>query len=179
MLLGCGVNWSVAAVHSKFIQEIEFRDGRYSVSLPWHSNCNRLSDNYSLCLKRLRELHKRLHQNPLLLEAYVQVIREQLECGIVEKVPESKKIGRIHHLAYHPVIRTTSKVRIVYDASSFEGDSASLNQCLHVLGPSFNQSILDILLRFRIHPVVLASDIDKAFLMIRVNERDRDVLRFL
>ena len=153
-----GVLRKEESVHSRFTQEIEFKDGRYTVSLPWRTNCHNLSDNYGLCVKRLQGLHKRLRQDPSLLKAYDKVIKEQLELGIVERVPESEALRRIHYLPHHPVVRedkVTSKVRIVYDASSFEGDSASLNQCLHI-GPSFNQSILDILIRFRTHPVALS-----------------------
>jgi hypothetical protein len=46
-------------------------------------------------------------------------------------------------------------------------------------GPKFNQSIFDILLRFRIYKVALIADIEKAFLMILIDKKDRDVLRFL
>ena len=38
---------------------------------------------------------------------------------------------------------------------------------------------MDIFLRFRSHKVALAADIEKAFLMISMAERDRDALRFL
>ena len=47
------------------------------------------------------------------------------------------------------------------------------------MGPKFNQKILDILLRFRNHKTVLTADVEKAFLMVSVCERDRNVLRFL
>ena len=53
-----------------------------------------------------------------------------------------------------------------------------MNDCLYV-GPAFGQSIMDILLRFRPQKVALVADIEKAFLMISVDEEDRDVLRFL
>ena len=125
--------------------------------------CHSLSNNYSLCVKGLQGLHKRLRQDPSLLEAYDKVIKEQLELGTVKKVPESEALGRIHYLPHHLVVRedkTTSKVRVIYDASSFEGDSASLNQCLHI-SPSFNQSVLDILIWFRAHPVDLHTSISK------------------
>lgn len=46
---------------------------------------------------------------------------------------------------------------------------SSLNDCLHA-GPKFDQSILDILLRFRTHKVALIADIEKAFLQIAVAE---------
>ena len=54
----------------------------------------------------------------------------------------------------------------------------SLNDCL-VIGPKFDQKILDILMRFRAYRIALTADIEKAFLMISVEEKDRDVLRFL
>lgn len=68
-------------------------------------------------------------------------------------------------------------MRIVYDASA-RASGPSLNDCLHT-GPKFNQKILEILLRFRSYPVAFIADIEKAFLMISVHPRDRDVLRFL
>ena len=66
---------------------------------------------------------------------------------------------------------------IVYDASA-KSDGASLNDCLHA-GPALTQSIFDIMLRFRNHRVALVGDIEKAFLMVHMNETDKDVLRFL
>ena len=81
---------------------------------------------------------------------------------------------KIHYLPHHAVIRQdkeTSKLRIVYDASA-RANGPSLNDCLHI-GPK------DILLRFRTHRVAVIADIEKAFLMVSVTERDRDVLRFL
>ena len=124
---------------------------------------------------------KRLRQNPALLERYDAVIREQMQRGIVELVKDeasSMTDKRIHYLPHHPVVRedkATSKVRVVYDASS--RSTGHNNDCLHT-GPSFGQHIFDILLRFRVHRVALAGDIEKAFLMIEVDEKDRDVLRF-
>ena len=66
---------------------------------------------------------------------------------------------------------------MVYDASA-HSDGPSLNDCLHV-GPKLNQKILDILLRFRVNRIAIVADIEKAFLMVSMAEKDRDVLRFL
>ena len=41
-----------------------------------------------------------------------------------------------------------------------------------------NPEFFDILLRFRLFPIALVSDIEKAFHIISVRPEDRDVLRF-
>ena len=69
------------------------------------------------------------------------------------------------------------KLRVVYNASARQ-DGPSLNKCLYS-GPTFGQSIFDIILRFRCHKIALVGDIEKAFLMVSVWEEDRGLLWFL
>ena len=141
-----------------------------------------LPDNFQLSLKRLNGLLHRLKQTPDLLKQYDSIIRDQIERGIVEPVSDGSTTSHLcHYLPHHAVVRndkTTTKLRIVYDASAKMAGEASLNDCLHK-GPKFNQLILDILLRFRAFKYVLIADLEKAFLQVSVVEDDRDVLRFL
>ena len=67
----------------------------------------------------------------------------------------------------HQRDKTTSKVRMVYDAPCSEDGNLSMNQCLQV-GSSFNQYIFDLLLRFGIHKVALVGDVEKAFLTVGI-----------
>ena len=109
---------------------------------------------------------------------YNSIIEDQLQQGIVEVVDSSyDDAEKIHYLPHHAVVRRnkeTTKVRVVYDASA----RPSLNECLHT-GPKFDQKIFDILLRFRVHRVAVTADVEKAFLMVSMAEKDRDVLCFL
>ena len=57
-------------------------------------------------------------------------------------------------------------------------EGPSLNDCLHTR-PPLHKKIFEILVRFRVYPIALAADIEKAFLMIQISEPDQDVLRFL
>jgi len=102
--------------------------------------------------------------------------------GLIEKVAELEKAPRIHYLPHQAVVcqeSATSKVRVVYDASSKESKSvACLNDCLHV-GPPLTPLLYNILLRFRENRVVLVGDIEKAFLNVEVDPEDRDCLHFL
>ena len=69
-------------------------------------------------------------------------------------------------------------MRIVYDASArATPNSPSLNDCLYS-GPPLQNRLWDVLVQQRAYPVVLAGDIQKAFLQIRIHESERDALRF-
>ena len=109
---------------------------------------------------------------------YDDVFKEQKELGIIEPANETGNSGETHYLPHHAVIRKnkqTSKVRIVFDASS-KVSGPSLNDCLHK-GPQLTPLLFDILLRFRSFAVALTADIEKAFLQISI--ADDDYLRFL
>lgn len=174
-------------VQQQFSQKISFKGGRYEVHLPWKDSHPPLPDNYDLCRKRLDGVLKRLRQDPEKLHQYNTVIQDQLRLGVVEIVSEpyerSGKRLHYHIMAYlvkknrHGVSREekqTTKLRVVYDGSA-KTNGPSLNECLHT-GPNFGQHILQILLRFWTHRV---ADIEKAFLMVSIADKDRDVLRFL
>ena len=84
-----------------------------------------------------------------MLAEYDRIIKEQLQAGIIENVVELEKSENIHFFPHTEVVRkdaATTKVRVVYDASSKEGkNGTSLNDCLHV-APSLNPLLFDILL---------------------------------
>eukprot|EP00731_Ephydatia_muelleri_P027563 Em0019g436a len=178
-----GTKAEESSVYEEFTQNVVFQDGRYSVHLPWKSYHPPLPDNFNLCQTRLFGLIKRLRQFPHILCEYDNIIQDQINKGIVEIVEDpwtSGKIGKLHYLPHHGVIRedkSTTKLWIVYDASA-RTTGPSLNNCLYA-GPSFGQRIVDILIRFRTYPVGLIADIEKAFLMVSVADEDKDVLRFL
>ena len=168
-------------VRRKFSQQISFKDGRYEVHLPWKESHPILQDNYDLCHKRLNGLLQRLRQDPEQLKQYDSVIREQLDKGVIELVTNpANSNGKVHYLPHHGVVRDdkqTTKLRVVYDASA-RVTGPSLNDCLYT-GLNFDQNILHILLRFRLHQIAFIGDIEKAFLMVSIVEQDRDSLRFL
>ena len=177
-----GIATKVDSVLEEFAQTVQFKNGRYEVALPWKSSHPTLPDNYLMSKKRLYGLIKRLRLNPEVLKEYDSIIQNQRSQGIVEEVnlQEESAEGQIHYLPHHAVVRrdkSTTRVRVVYDASA-QSTGCSLNECLHK-GPKFDQKILDILLRFRTYKIALTADIEKAFLMVSVQESDQDVLRFL
>lgn len=102
---------------------------------------------------------------------------------MIEKAPpDCNSQTKQHYIPRHPVItptKTTTKVRIVYDASAKANkNNCSLNECLY-RGPVMLENLSGLLLRLRCKKVGIVSDIEKAFLQIGLQEPDRDVTRFL
>ncbi|XP_064469944.1 uncharacterized protein LOC135384685 [Ornithodoros turicata] len=73
---------------------------------------------------------------------------------------------------------SSTRVRVVFDASSHAGGATSLNDHLEK-GPKLNTDLVSVLVRFRMRKVVLTADIQKAFLQIGIQNCDRYALRFL
>ncbi|XP_068670957.1 uncharacterized protein [Montipora foliosa] len=179
-----GIHDDNATLYDKFVNEVEFVEGRYQVRLPFKEDHDLLPDNFALCKSRLVSLLRRLSVKPDVSRQYNDVIREQLKQGIIEPVDQgtTNGVGKVHYIPHHEVIRVdkeTTKLRVVYDASAkAQSTTPSLNDCLYA-GPPLSSLIYDILLRFRVHKVAISGDIEKAFLNISVDPRDRDYLRFL
>ena len=98
----------------------------------------------------------------------------------MEGVNEEGVVWETHYIPHDPVIRnetTTTKVRIVFDASA-SSNGPSLNSCLYK-GRQITPLVFDILLRFCSHFAALASDTEKAFHQVSFIPEHRNYLRFL
>ena len=178
-----GIKGNEATVYQSFEDEIEFVEGRYQIKLPWKPEHATLPDNFQLSKRRLCSNYSKLKANPKLLQEYNAIIKDQEQQGIIERVDikQECEIGKTTYLPHHPVIRqdkTTTKVRVVFDASAKDRSGTSLNSCLYT-GPCLLKTVVEIMTRFRLYPIALTADIEMAFLMISVWPPDRDALRFL
>ena len=170
---------------NSFLKDLSYDGTRYVVGLPWKMDREPIPSEYQLCYNRLNGLHRKLKRDPELLKEFDGIIKEQLEMGIIEEVKEEKSTEKfsenVHYLPHHAVLRQdreTTKVRIVYDGSAKTSGKSSLNDCLQV-GPNLIPQLFDVLVKFRSNPIALTADIEKAFLMISMNESSKDLLRFL
>ena len=144
-----------------------------------------LPDNRHTCELRLQSLLIKLGKvgNEEMLKSYNDIIKKQIEEGIIEEVnPDHQTDAVIHYLPHHCVIKKdkqSSAVRIVYDGSAKSSKSSlSLNQCLEA-GPSLVNNLASVLLRFRMFQIGIVADISKAFLKLLLAKEDRDLTRFL
>ena len=73
---------------------------------------------------------------------------------------------------------TSTKMRVVFDASAKSTSGTSLNDHL-LVGPTVHPSLLDVLIRLRRHRIALTTDVSRMFLAVLV-PTDQPVLhRFI
>ena len=87
-----------------FLEEIQFNHNKnqYEVKLPWKIGCVPKSTGYSMCVKRLRQLHTHLKDDTSMLEEYDRILKEQEQMGIIEHVVQTDETS--HFLPHHPVV---------------------------------------------------------------------------
>ena len=73
---------------------------------------------------------------------------------------------------------TTTKLRVVFDASMKTTNQLSLNDLLHA-GPTLHPTLEHILLQFRTHSIAVTADISKMYRAVHLHLQDRDLHRFL
>lgn len=150
--------------------------GHYVVKLPFNLNLkDKLGESFKIAEKRLYALERRFKKNPELKKQYIDVMREYINDGhMVEVDPADLKNRKFLFLPHQAVIKETSsttKVRVVIDASSPSSTGYSLNNTLFK-GPNLTPEIFATLAHFRIPIIAFIADIKKMYLSVFVTEED-------
>ena len=168
-------------VKKEFLERIQRKkDGRYRVRMPWIEGRYPVSDNQIQSRARLNSLFRRM--TPMVRGSYNKIIEEQLAMGIIEKVPGKPTGKRVFYMPHKPVVRegaASTKVKMVFDASSKPSKEAySINECINP-GPALRPQLWDIMIRSRMAPFCVVGDAIKVFFQIEVYPDDRDAFRIL
>ncbi|XP_055589857.1 uncharacterized protein LOC129742036 [Uranotaenia lowii] len=155
--------------------------GRYCVGLPKdESKLKTLGESREIALRRLYATERRLARDEELHKQYAMFMREYEEMGHMKKVETHAAVKRCY-LPHHPVIKsssTTTKLRVVFDASCKTASGISLNDTL-LVGPVVQQDLRSIILRSRTRQFMLVSDIEKMFRQINILSEDKPLQSIL
>ncbi|XP_041451549.1 uncharacterized protein LOC121405052 [Drosophila obscura] len=120
-----------------------------------------------------------LQRNLPLKEQYDAVIQEYLELGHMTAVTPSHDSGH-YYLPHHAVFKpdnTTTKLRVVFNASSPSSNGKSLNDTLHS-GPVLQSDLTMQILRWRVFRYVFNADISKMYRQIQVSPNTRPISEY-
>lgn len=161
-----------------------FRDatGRYVVRLPLKTNPTVLGESKPRALGCLKKLGQQFDRNSVFQQRYVDFLEEyQRMEHMQEAETSSESTSFVHYLPHHGVLREsnrTTKLRIVFNASSRTSNGLSLNDILHT-GAKLQNDMCDILLWSRTHRILFSADIVKMFRQIAVHPDEWDLQRIL
>ena len=138
--------------------------GHYETDLLWKDEEVMLPNNRPLAEKRLTNLERSLDKDSERAKAYYDTVDTYIAEGYARKLSPTeiaaKEPKNTWYLPHYAVKNPNKlgKVPVVFDAAaSYKG--TSLNDQL-VTGPDLLNSLVDVIMRFRLHAVALIADIE-------------------
>lgn len=128
-------------------------DGRFVVTIPLKQDPKVLGDSFEMAKRRFLSLERKFEREPIFKEKYLNFMKEYEQLGHMteNKVLFPYSDNANYYLPHHGVLRessTTTKLRTVFDASAVTTSGISFNE-IQMVGPTVQDDLLSILLRFR------------------------------
>ena len=167
----------------KHFKESHYRDsqGRFVVPLPRKEDAPQLGESRNLAVKRQLALERSLKAKGQYQE-FLDTMQEYFDKGHAEPISASEISCReSFYIPMHAVRKessSTSKMRVVFDASAKTTSGFSLNDQL-LVGPTVHPPLVDVLLRFRRHRVALTTDVSRMYRAVLIPPSQRDLHRFV
>ena len=158
-------------------------NGRVVVQLPRKSTASQLAESRPMAKQRFQHNERSVRRKGK-LEEYEAQVRDYAERDHSEKIPIedfAKPVAEHFYLPMHGVQKatsTTTKLRVVSDASAKTSTGVSLNDT-HITGPSLYPELTTVLNQFRMWDVAYSADISKMFRDILLAPDKRDFHRYL
>ncbi|XP_062711095.1 uncharacterized protein LOC134289311 [Aedes albopictus] len=156
--------------------------GRYVVRLPFDRTKPELGESATAAIRRFKAMERKFSIDPELQQHYRQFMTEYEALGHMEKIPPSEvevapeKSFYLPHHGVWKVDSATTKLRVVFDASSKSASGVSLNDRL-LVGPNVNESLFNVFTRWRTYRIAFCADVEKMYRQVLVAKEDADFQR--
>lgn len=144
-------------------------DGKFIVKLPLKENLNELGNSCEEAKRRFLSLEQRFMRNEEFKEAYSNVINDYIDQNHMSETTTEEK--GVFYLPHHAIIKITSettKLRIVFDGSCKLQHGISINEAQRT-GPTIQEDLLSILVRFRTYRYVVTADVAQMYRQIWID----------
>ncbi|XP_037818450.1 uncharacterized protein LOC119608194 [Lucilia sericata] len=159
------------------------QSGRFVVKLPFrreYPHTINIGSSRNIALSQFLRNESRLLKNPTQKTAYDRVISEYALLNQMTKVTSSST-NSVYYLPHHAVLKpdsTTTKLRVVFNASSPSSNGYSLNDILYP-GPVLQSDLTILMLRWRLFRYVFNADIEKMYRQILVDSSQTPFQRII
>lgn len=156
-------------------------DGRFIVHIPLKCDPIILGDSREIATKRFYSLEKKLNREPKLKEEYAAFMNEYIQLGHMREISKIDEHSNSGFLPHHAVVNEnnqTTKLRVVFDGSAQTDNGISFNS-LQLVGPTIQDNLFSILLRFRQGPIVICADIVKMYRQIEIHRSQKHLQNIL
>jgi len=152
------------------------------VRLPRREGQGRLGESYEQAKRQFHQLEWRFQEHPDLYQAYSEFMQEYEELGHMNQINEDKSsTEEWYYLPHHAVFKSSSSTTqtcVVFDGSCHSSNGLSLNDTL-LVGPTIQQDLYSIVLRFRTYQIAFTRDKAKMYRQVRTHEDDRKLQQIL
>ncbi|XP_055914140.1 uncharacterized protein LOC129947533 [Eupeodes corollae] len=159
-------------------------DGRFTVRLPFTKSPQCLGNSRQTAVSCLLSMERRLVRDPNLYQQYRNFMNEYIAMGHMQKIPHSEvniADNKCFYLPHHSVLKpssTTTKLRVVFNASRKTSSNVSLNDILGV-GPTIQRDLFSILINFRQFKIPISADVTKMYRQIQIDSQDWNYQRIV
>ncbi|XP_067206332.1 uncharacterized protein [Linepithema humile] len=155
-------------------------EGRFIVKLPTNEEkLQRLSSTEETAKRRFFSLERRLSMQPAVYAQYRNFMQEYISLNHMREVKDLTNDRVSYYLPHHAVFKEssiTTKLRVVFDASCKGSSGLSLNDTL-LVGPTIQEDLFSILVRFRTFYYAITADITKMYRQVFLDESQRSLQR--
>lgn len=158
--------------------------GRYVVRLPFDTTKPELGESANAAIRRFKAVERKFSIDPEFKQLYTQFMAEYQALGHMERVPSTEVAiapEKCFYLPHHAVWKadsTTTKLRVVFDASNKSDSGVSLNDRL-LVGPNVNEPLFNVFARWRTYKIAFCADVQKMYRQVLVSREDADYQRIV
>lgn len=156
--------------------------GRFIVRLPFKEASTILGDSCTTAISRLYSVERKFNKDVLFKKQYTSFMEEYADLHHMIRVPDEEvSNSEAYYIPHHAVVKessTTTKLRVVFDASAKSSSGVSLNDNL-IVGPTVQPELYTTTLRFRINLFAFTGDIEKMYRQINIHPEDMDRQRIV
>lgn len=162
------------ACENHYKENVKLENNKFTVKLPFKEDPSCLGNSSYSAFQQFLSLERKLEKDTQLKENYKNFLEEYENLGHMKLVAEDEVSKVRYIMPHHCVIRpdsSSTKLRVVFNASHQTTSKKSLNDCLMV-GATIQPDLFSIVLRFRFFRYVFKCDITKMYRQVEVFDED-------